>query len=201
MGNVANSSGSAGTLAEIFHQDAYGNVLADVNTGAWASSMSGRHLTTKEYDTDGRLYYFWFRWYEPQLGRFLSQAPLPPNLEHPYVYALSNPTRSIDPEGQLAWGPIIGIGLLVKFAIDCGAGIHETVLYRECLSRLEDDVKSLKGKMKMLPDDQRSKFECLLNDFITGGVDECAAIFTGTVRACVSKTQKGLRPKPPCCKK
>ena len=42
-----NKSGSAGTLTDTYHQDAYGNVLSNVNTGAWASlpSFSGRHLT------------------------------------------------------------------------------------------------------------------------------------------------------------
>jgi len=44
LGNVMNKSGSAGTLTDTYHQDAYGNVLSNVNTGQWASpsSFSGR---------------------------------------------------------------------------------------------------------------------------------------------------------------
>jgi len=62
--------------------------------------MSGRHLTTKEYDSDANLYYFWQRWYDPQVGRFRSKATYPPYLEHPYAYASGNPAFYSDPSGR-----------------------------------------------------------------------------------------------------
>jgi RHS repeat-associated protein len=34
------------------------------------ADKSGYHLTTKEYDADIGLYYFWQRWYDPTIGRF-----------------------------------------------------------------------------------------------------------------------------------
>jgi len=94
-----NKSGSAGTLTDTYHQDAYGNVLSNVNTGAWASSMSGRHLTTKEYDNEAYLYYFWQRWYDPRVGRFISPSLLPIDMEHAYSFAENNPFLRVDPFG------------------------------------------------------------------------------------------------------
>jgi len=101
LGNVMNRTNESGTTTDTFHQDAYGNILSSVTTGAWASSMSGRHLTTKEYDTDAGLYYFWQRWYDPQVGRFVSKAEFPPVLEHSFSIAKENPARYLDLNGFL----------------------------------------------------------------------------------------------------
>jgi len=99
----------AGTLTDTYHQDAYGNILSNVNTGAWASasSFSGRHLTTKEYDNQAYLYYFWQRWYDPRVGRFISPNLLRIDIEHPYQYAGNGATNNIDPAGLLAIVPPI----------------------------------------------------------------------------------------------
>ena len=127
LGNLMNKSGTAGTSTDTYYQDAYGNVLSSITTGAWASSSSGRHLTTKEIDGDVPLYYFWQRWYEPTTGRFISRAPLPYYLEHPYTYALDNPIRIVDSLGltyydfggsvPLIPDPLLGLG--VSFGVQC----------------------------------------------------------------------------------
>jgi len=70
IGNVANLSDSSGDETVEFAQDAFGNVLSSTFTGAWATDPSGRHETTKEIDSDIDMYYFWQRWYEPEVGRF-----------------------------------------------------------------------------------------------------------------------------------
>jgi RHS repeat-associated protein len=101
IGNVVNTSNSSGALAATSHQDAWGNVLASTTTGAWASSFSGRHLTTKEYDADGELYYFWQRWYTQSEGRFVSQDPQRAGGNY-YTLAESNPLVNFDPSG-LDW--------------------------------------------------------------------------------------------------
>jgi RHS repeat-associated protein len=88
IGNVAMTSNSSGGLVSAIDQEAYGNV----KTG----SQSGYHLTTKEYDSIGELYYFWQRWYDPMLGEFLSRSPLPIFIEDPYTFSYSNPMRYID---------------------------------------------------------------------------------------------------------
>lgn len=79
------------TLAYSYDQDAFRNVLR--------GSSDGYHLTTKRYDPDIKLYYFFFRWYDPKLGRFIKKSPFPSNIEHPYTYAAVNPMRNTDPYG------------------------------------------------------------------------------------------------------
>jgi RHS repeat-associated protein len=74
-----------------FVQEAFGNVLS--------GSQSGYHLTTKEYDPDSGLYYFFARWYDPELGRFISKSPLRSYEEQPYVYCEDNPVYLTDPTG------------------------------------------------------------------------------------------------------
>jgi len=111
LGSVMNKSGSAGTLTDTYHQDAYGNVISNITTGQWASSMSGRHLTTKEYDDDANLYYFWQRWYDPQVGRFVGRDPARGRCRgHDYRFSRNAPTNSIDADGLRDW--LFGAGEL-----------------------------------------------------------------------------------------
>ncbi len=55
------------------------------------------------------MYYFKARFYDPELGRFLSEDPfegvqdVPPSL-HAYLYAFGNPTAYLDPSGQCVLG-------------------------------------------------------------------------------------------------
>ena len=93
IGNVACTTNASANLVSAFDQDAYGNVM----TG----SQDGYHLTTKEYGSQPDLYYFWQRWYEPEMGRFLSKAPYPPDQEHPFGFCEKNPLKYIDPTGLL----------------------------------------------------------------------------------------------------
>jgi RHS repeat-associated protein len=111
-GNVVNLSDAAGDKTTEYAQDAFGNVLSSALTGVWATSADGRHLTTKEYDDNVEFYYFWQRWYDPQLGRFLSKTPYPFNVEHSYSYCINNPNIYVDTNGKLPKIP--GIGIIIK---------------------------------------------------------------------------------------
>ncbi len=93
IGNVALHTASDGSPVQPFDQEAYGNVRL--------GSQSGYHLTTKESDSSSDLYYFWRRWYDPSRGHFLSKAPYPSHIEHPYGYAANNPLLLYDPSGLM----------------------------------------------------------------------------------------------------
>jgi RHS repeat-associated protein len=56
-------------------------------------------FTGKEYDGDSGLYYFNARWYEADLGRFISEDPARDGGNW-YVYAGNNPLRYVDPSGM-----------------------------------------------------------------------------------------------------
>jgi len=99
LGNVMGTSDVTGDQIASYHQDAYGNVLSSMNTGAWAASFSGRHLTTKEYDCDAWGYCFRDRWLRSEESCFVSRASLPFWEEHPYAYVNAQPTYYIDAFG------------------------------------------------------------------------------------------------------
>ena len=55
----------------------------------------------KEFDADIGLNYFNARWYDPELGRFISEDPVAnPNL---YIYGNNNPLSYIDPDGEIRY--------------------------------------------------------------------------------------------------
>ncbi len=89
--------------------DGGGNVIADYTYdvfGAIRSQTGGSVnywlFTGEQRDSESDLYYLRARYYDPEIGRFLGQDPLPfPNL---YAYAGSNPTNFIDPSGLCKWG-------------------------------------------------------------------------------------------------
>ena len=47
---------------------------------------------------DPGLYYLRARYYDPTIGRFMSQDPLPAG--NPYAYVGNNPVRYVDPSGK-----------------------------------------------------------------------------------------------------
>lgn len=61
---------------------------------------------TKEFDGDIELVQMYDRWCSSQTGTFISHAPFPIALEHPYGYVRNLPAQMVDPEGR-AWGPSI----------------------------------------------------------------------------------------------
>jgi RHS repeat-associated protein len=88
--------------------DANGNVVASLNYDSFgnggASPLTRYTYTGREFDSDTGLYYYRARFYDPQLGRFLSEDPIGlsggPN---PYEYAYDNPLRYVDPTGNQPW--------------------------------------------------------------------------------------------------
>ena len=59
-------------------------------------------FTGKEYDCDTGLYYYNARWYDSELGRFISEDPVgDPNNPNLYSYCANNSLSNIDPTGLL----------------------------------------------------------------------------------------------------
>ena len=61
-------------------------------------------FTGKEFDPDANLYYYNARWYDPDLGRFISEDPsADPNNPNLYSYCGNNPLTRTDPTGRFWW--------------------------------------------------------------------------------------------------
>jgi RHS repeat-associated protein len=143
------------------------------------SDKSGYHLTTKEYDTDISLYYFWSRWYDPEIGRFttvdplfkrtealsewLQRAGLTKEFVNRYGFCLNDPVNKSDETGLL-------IGNLLNF-IKCffksppGLNTHLS-----CYDYLYDTAKKCRASW---PCDTPMAIKCFFN---SPDVDYCLTV-------------------------
>jgi RHS repeat-associated protein len=100
LGSVVDLSKPDGSLAARYRYDAWGNR----RTGTGQSSNPFL-FTGYQLDEATGLYYAKARFYDPELGRFLTRDPVPggifePQSLHPYLYAYGNPTVYLDPDGR-----------------------------------------------------------------------------------------------------
>jgi RHS repeat-associated protein len=99
LGSVSDLVRTDGALQASYKYDAWGE-----NRGGVGASSSPFGFTGHERDETG-LYYFKARFYDPDIGRFLSEDPAegdfanPPSLQK-YLYASVNPTKYVDPTGK-----------------------------------------------------------------------------------------------------
>lgn len=120
--------------------DGAGGVQSVVAYDAWGRQRSGTAepwtFTGQEWDEEAGLYHFGKRYYDPELGRFLSTDPIvldgpepgitDPQVLNPYSYARNTPTSLTDRDGRFAHilvGALVGAGVntaiyLVKAAIN-----------------------------------------------------------------------------------
>ncbi|MCD4779629.1 MAG: RHS repeat-associated core domain-containing protein, partial [Candidatus Omnitrophica bacterium] len=100
VGQMLNSS--TGVIEAHYEYDPYGNET--LATGALASSNPYR-FSTKYLDDEFNLYYYGFRYYDPETGRWLNRDPIEEeggglNL---YIFVGNNPINLIDILGLAEW--------------------------------------------------------------------------------------------------
>jgi RHS repeat-associated protein len=96
LGSTTALTDATGNISTQMSYDAYGN--------STSNSLTRYGYTGRELDADTGLMYYRARWYDPQLGRFISEDPIgfsggDVNL---YGYVANSPEGRIDPTG-LAW--------------------------------------------------------------------------------------------------
>ncbi len=100
LGNVIATVDSYGNTTH-WQQDAFGRAVPASTPWEPMSSFAPKeHLTGKMYDDMTGLYYFHARWYDPELGRFVSRDPVTSHDSGPHVFCDSNPTNLLDPSGE-----------------------------------------------------------------------------------------------------
>jgi RHS repeat-associated protein len=96
LGSITTLSNTAGTVAENYTYDSFGNLVA--TSGSIVNSF---RYTGREWDSETSLYYYRARYYDASGGRFLSEDPIAfeagPNF---YAYVGNNPTVFFDPTGN-----------------------------------------------------------------------------------------------------
>jgi RHS repeat-associated protein len=104
LGSVTSLSTATGTLANTYAYDSLGNL-----TGSTGSVMNPLRYTARDVDPETSLYFLRARYYDPGLGRFLSEDPIRfAGGINSYDYVRNNPANLVDPSG-LAPTPTCGV--------------------------------------------------------------------------------------------
>src|SRR5690606_30647914 len=109
----------AGAVVERRLYDDFGQTYDDATKQPVLLGTSGCRygFQGRELDAETGLYYFRARTYDPATGRFLQRDPVwdPGNLGNSYTFAGNSPVSMLDPTGEIAFLPalgILGLGLL-----------------------------------------------------------------------------------------
>jgi RHS repeat-associated protein len=164
LGSTRALTDSSGNVVESIDYDSFGN---------GASSLTRYGYTGREWDADAGLYYYRARWYDPQMGRFISEDPI--GLEggiNLYAYVQNNPLSFRDPTGLLQ-DPRVGPGGKTKGDLsqfcdsdDCNElakdiGILELSLHmRDFIERNEFGGVLNAGHEQRIRDEDRKLSEC-----------------------------------------
>src|SRR5262249_39027285 len=99
LGSVAGLTDGAGNVVASYTYNPWGNIASSTGTLANPFRFTGR-----QYDAESGLYFYRARYYDPQVGRFISRDPIGImgglNL---YGYVSDDPGNRLDPTGT--FGP------------------------------------------------------------------------------------------------
>ncbi|MDX6766087.1 MAG: toxin TcdB middle/N-terminal domain-containing protein [Candidatus Methylacidiphilales bacterium] len=125
LGSSSIMTDRSGEVVQKYTYTPFGRELSQDNTQAFEVS---HRFTGQIFDEDTGLYYFNARYYDPELGRFISADTIVPDPQNPqtfnrYAYSLNNPLKYVDPSGH---EPItitaIVVGILIATAVGAAAG-------------------------------------------------------------------------------
>jgi len=95
LGSTTSLTNSAGAISNKYFYDSFGNVYRSSG-----SVVNAYQFTAREFDSETGLYYYRARYYDPAVGRFLSEDPFGfSSGVNYYPYAANNPTDDTDPLG------------------------------------------------------------------------------------------------------
>jgi len=96
LGSVTSLSNAAGTLAQTYTFDSQGN-----QTASGGSLTNPFHFAGRELDSETGLYFFRARYYDSQIGRFVSEDPIgfSGGDNNVYRYSFNDPVNLEDPSG------------------------------------------------------------------------------------------------------
>ncbi|AMX82386.1 hypothetical protein GS3922_01045 [Geobacillus subterraneus] len=156
-GDVVALTDASGNVVAQYEYDAWGNILS--KTGALATANPYRYAGYY-YDEETGLYYLMARYYEANMGRFITRDTFhgfenEPQSLNQYAYTKNNPVNSIDPNGHyskrldlgfnsyikvnIGWQEIsvtinLTPGFLISTGIGFGAGLAASYVIKQVLT-------------------------------------------------------------------
>ena len=97
LGSVTSLSSGAGAIANTYTYDSFGKLTA--STGSITNRFQ---YTAREFDSESGLYYYRARYYDPNIGRFVTEDPMRyrGGSADFYSYVSNSPIRYTDPQGE-----------------------------------------------------------------------------------------------------
>lgn len=123
LGSANVITGQSGATVELTENTPYGS------TSRLEGSINDPHkFTDQRLDDETGLYFYSARYYDPEIGRFVSADVFVQDLGDPqtlnrFAYAGNNPVLYIDPSGHFFWAPIIGAIIGAATAAATGGNI------------------------------------------------------------------------------
>jgi RHS repeat-associated protein len=108
LGSVIGEVDNTGTITSTHQTDVYGNTLLSSGTSTTDHKFIGKLGHRTESGTNG-LIYMGARYYDPTLGRFISEDPAKDG-NNWYTYCNNNPVNLVDSDGKIA-GPAAAVWL------------------------------------------------------------------------------------------
>ncbi len=97
LGSTSELTSAAGTILNSYSYRPFGDLLTVHQTSTNPFQFIGESGVSTE---DNGLHLMRARFYQQQLGRFLSRDPIAVEGQNPYTYAMANPISNIDPGGR-----------------------------------------------------------------------------------------------------
>jgi RHS repeat-associated protein len=110
-GDVVKIADNTGEVIKTYDYDIWGNVLTETTPNPNKPFNNPFKYTGEPQDDESGLIYLRARYYDPTIGRFISQDTVEGDLNNPlslnlYTYVQNNPLRYTDPSGHSAWGAV-----------------------------------------------------------------------------------------------
>jgi RHS repeat-associated protein len=119
LGSVTSLTTSAGAVGSTYSYDSFGNV-----TASSGSVVNRFQYDAREFDSETGLYYYRARYYDPTVGRFISEDPLQFSVgENFYRYVSNRPTLGVDPSGLVTVIPLPVANIHTLSDIDASCGV------------------------------------------------------------------------------
>jgi len=199
LGSTRNLTDSSGTTTDSYWYYAFGELLNKTGT-----TPNNCLFTGEQFDKNLRFYYLRARYYNPEIGRFITADPVEGNIYEPlslhkYLYANLDPVNKIDPSGEqwISTTTLLYISTVISLcttAIAINIGVRRPAkapddlkIYKLTRDMLEEEYWKIYNRLKGISIEEKRWYRIALTEitfdtrFYTGPEKEQRWIYEGKI--------------------